>query len=157
MAPIFRTKFHHEWLFDPKYSKWIMPDESSDNSVKCKVCICYIDLSNMGKASLDSHMRSKKHQTRIKEFNKTVPLFNSWIKPTPSASSSSIESMSSELTLNSEFSMPQQSTIVDYSAKAEDVSKAEIYWTLDVISGHRSFNSSKKQKHILLQYVSSRL
>ena len=80
MAPIFRTKFHHEWLFDPKYSKWIMPDESSDNSVKCKVCICYIDLSNMGKASLDSHMKSKKHQSRIKEFNKTVPVFNSWIK-----------------------------------------------------------------------------
>ena len=93
-------------------------------------CICKIDLSNMGRASFDSHMKSKKHQTRIKEPNKTVSLFISWTQSTPSSSISSIESMSSASSSNSITSTPQQCTIVKYSAKAEAVSRAEIYWTV---------------------------
>ena len=117
MAPFSKyTKFNREWLINPKYSQWIMPDESCDKSAKCKVCICKIDLSNMGRASLDSHMKSKKHQTRIKEPNKTVSLFNSRTQSTPSSSISSIESMSSASSSNSITSTPQQCTIVKYSA-----------------------------------------
>ena len=39
--------------------------------------------------------------------------------------------------------------LFNHSAKAEEVSKAVIFWTLDVISGNRSFNSSKNKSALL--------
>ena len=71
---IYIFKFNRKWLLNPKYSQWLMPDESCDKSAVCKVCVCKIALNPIGPVSLVIHMNSKRHQSQIKE-----PKKNSWV------------------------------------------------------------------------------
>ena len=63
MAPTKSTKFQLECLENPKYSEWIK-FKSNNEMADCKICLCAIDLSNMGKRALDSHTKSKKHTSK---------------------------------------------------------------------------------------------
>lgn len=132
MAPIRQTKFNLEWLVDEKYRKWLEGDKNS-TSAKCKLCNVQIDLSNMGKRALDSHCKSKKHTTRCGEQSKCSLQMSSWAKTPQSLPESSV-SAAPEL-----VSTP---TIANFFNK-EDVSKAEILWTLNTIVTHSSYNSTK--------------
>ena len=55
------TSFNTAWLIHPKYSGWLEVVTGRPLIAFCKPCHKEISLSNMGKASLDSHLKSKKH------------------------------------------------------------------------------------------------
>ena len=84
------TYFKDCWLEDPILSSWLEkgPDKKS---AKCKKCHVSFTLSNMGKRSLESHMRGKKHITKSKSassFFQAVP-----VKPQNSPGDASADSV----------------------------------------------------------------
>ena len=60
MSPPKHTKFCDSWLVDVEFQSWLARDEKSDRSAKCKSCMCTIELRNMGRRALASHLKSKK-------------------------------------------------------------------------------------------------
>ena len=59
------TKFNQTWFVNPKFEKWVV--EKNQREARCKVCCVDIDLSNMRKAALESHAKSKKHAGNMKD------------------------------------------------------------------------------------------
>jgi hypothetical protein len=101
--------------------------------------MCLIELGNMGKRALDSHSRSKKHQGKILASNSaSAKTLSAWAHQ-PSTSSSTGSGTAESNILESKCT-PQS---LDSFAIKEDVAKAEIYWTLNVMSKHQSYNSTK--------------
>ena len=72
------TCFKEEWLSDPLFEKWLVKG-TDKNSAKCRICQVQLNLSNMGRRSLTSHMESKKH------VQKSKPVF-CFFKPAQSTS-----------------------------------------------------------------------
>ena len=60
MSPPKHTIFCDSWLVDGEFQSWLARDEKSDRSAKCKLCMCTIELRNMGCHALTSHLKSKK-------------------------------------------------------------------------------------------------
>lgn len=69
MTPQKITKFNELWLRDEKFKIWLSKDSHNDKVAFCKLCLCSIDLSNMGKAALVSHAKSKKHQGSLRALS----------------------------------------------------------------------------------------
>ena len=59
MSPPKHTKFCDSWLVDGGFQSWLSRDEKSDRSSNCKLCMCTIEFSNMGRRALTSHLNSK--------------------------------------------------------------------------------------------------
>ena len=58
--------FNAAWTEHKVYSKWIAPRDGDKTYAKCTLCDKSFDVSNMGEAALKSHMKSQKHQTKVK-------------------------------------------------------------------------------------------
>ena len=161
MTPVKNTNFNFSWLGIPEYANWLISTNDS-GSAGCKYCKSTFTLSNMGKRALDSHMKGKRHKELVVQnspVNRNT-LLASWVglasKPASSAStcqqpslsisepSSSVSQQSVALTISSESSKTMQSYIND----KESVSKAEIIWTLNVITQHESFRSSSNSSSL---------
>ena len=59
MPPPKNTKFCDSWLVDGKFQSRLAEDEKSYRSAKCKLCMCTIELSNMGRHALTSYLKIK--------------------------------------------------------------------------------------------------
>ena len=138
MAPVKHTKFNMCWLTDSNYVDWLAINEKSIFSAKCKLCMCCFELGNMGKGALNSHSNSKKHQNKVSEYkSKSSKLLSAWSRQSSTSASSPTDPASI-------LSEPDASQIsLNEFVIKEDVSKAEIYWTLQMIQNHQSYNSSK--------------
>ena len=151
-----KAYFNKLWLYDPKYQDWILEDNTTNRKAKCKICLCAIELSNMGTIALDSHIKSNRH----KKLCKSEPSVMQWLmkkssdssstntstsekvaEPVSSTSAVTSSSCSSELH-TSMFTIPPSSTLDSFLHK-DDVLKADILWTLKTVTSHQSFRSSK--------------
>ena len=98
------TKFNKLWLGYDKYKEWLLEDGFNDRNAKCKLCLCTIQLSNMGKRSLDNHMETKKHKESLK-LKKTSQMssitMNSWLQASKTSSSGTASSSGASLILPS--------------------------------------------------------
>lgn len=148
--------FNPLWLIHehfPEYASWIAKVENNKTQAYCKVCKKTLNLSNMGKQALSSHSSGTFHQKTLQAtqqlsiesfFRKKVQ------ESTTSNPSTSNSSMSETLTSNSSGQIPcknesnQMSTakpnLESYVLK-EDVSRAEIIWSLQLVMTKMSFNS----------------
>lgn len=155
MSPTKHTKFSDSWLGDGEFQSWLARDKKSDRSAKCKLCMCTIELSNMGRRALTSHLTSKKHVSRAQNKDSQGGLLKTWIQSSKStavsqpsaidssfsvASNSTCSSDNTNITSNTEEN--KDGSIMSYAIK-EEVFKAEILWTLNLVRGHQSYNSSK--------------
>ena len=59
------TYFKEEWLSDPLFEKWLVIGKDK-KSAKCKICQVQLNLSNMGRRAVISHMDGKKHVQKSK-------------------------------------------------------------------------------------------
>lgn len=153
MAPTKYTRFNALWLQDNEFKNWLIKDETSDKSARCKLCLCSFELSNMGRRAVESHARSKKHMSRA-QGGREASTFKAWLQQ-PKPSSSAGESAHQHSTSDSpdvqccDASSPStsatrtsvSSSLTSYLEK-EETSKAEILWTLHLVRSHQSFNSS---------------
>lgn len=137
--PLKQSKFCLKWLEDEKY-KWLQADESSPSIARCKACLCTIELSNMGKRSLDSHATSKKHQMAMKDYKvKDTSLLSSWVvKQSDKSKDSATQSTSSGTSSEASSS----NSLLDLSSR-EVLTKADILWTVNTIVAQQSFNSTE--------------
>jgi len=126
------TKFNQLWLKEDNFKKWLEFNEKDENSAKCKLCQSTFSLSNMGKQALSSHVRSKKHQQNTAAANSSSSVLTAWAsKPTQPSVPTNLDNPT-----------PLNNTIDSYVMK-EDVLKAEIYWTMNEVTKHHSYNSGK--------------
>ena len=151
-----KTHFNLIWLNDPNYSNWLVATGDS-SSVKCKLCNRTFTLSNMSKGALESHKSGKKHQEleSVQTQANRKNLLHSWVTLTSKSgsSTSTLQQPSNSISEPSPISISQQSvpsnipnessnSMQSYIDDKESVSKAEILWTLNVITKHQSFRSS---------------
>ena len=153
-----QTYFNKLWLFNSKYSNWILEHDTFKTKAKCKVCQSDINLSNMGQAALDNHARGIKHQQNCK----LEPSILTWLKKSSDSSSTGMTTtstsenvdISSSTAATSSSVLPTEptSTLDTYLCK-DAVIKAEILWTLHFVINHQSYNSSKGSSAVLKSYV----
>ena len=54
--------FNTAWLANKEYKAWLLRDPGKpDAMAMCRYCLKSFDISNMGKATLRSHMKGKRH------------------------------------------------------------------------------------------------
>ena len=116
------TLFRAEWLTNPKYSTWLEKTSVSTEAY-CKHCHKNIDLLNMGRGALESHMKGQKHSDASGTNSGTI---KSFFKEQGESSSASIEGK--QLSIK-EFGG-------DYAA-----SDAEIRWVMNLVKKHSSYRS----------------
>lgn len=66
MANSKKTTFKAEWLTNPQF-KFLESVPGNPNAAYCKLCFKRIDLSNMGRRAVTSHVEGKKHSSKIQE------------------------------------------------------------------------------------------
>lgn len=77
-----KCQFQDTWLQDPLFSDVIKKCENNNFAAYCILCCKEINLSNMGKTALISHLRGKKHEERVAAKRKSygIRLFTSHSK-----------------------------------------------------------------------------
>ena len=61
-----QTALISSWLNENLFSQWHARMESAKHKPKYTVCSIYLELSNMGKQTLNSHSKGKKHIDNMK-------------------------------------------------------------------------------------------
>ena len=127
-----RTVFNTSWLEEPTLKSWLQRVEGDQSAAYCKLCHSSIQLGNMGKRALQNHMKTKKHQTFASAM--ATSSLSSWVqKPVSSA----------DVNEPTKVSQPPQQSSLDEFAIKDDVTRAEIYHTIDCVTQHLSYNSRK--------------
>ena len=117
--------FNDSWLVDERFKEWIDKRDSKWKA-RCKFCNKDFDISNMGVAVLTSHVSSKKHSeiSRLRKSQSGAILFSKKNQDEPGSS----VKVSGTGTLDS-MVIPVNSL------------RAEILWTLKVVTSHFSLRS----------------
>ena len=140
------TNFNPVWMTDKLYQSWLLPDEKNKHKFRCSLCNMSLDLSNMGKRALNSHIEGKKHILNAKlRTSKSMSMFQNWIQPQPSTSSSEdiIASEGMNPISNPSLTTSSQSNTLESFVTRDNVTKAEILMVLQKIMNHESFNSAE--------------
>jgi len=122
--------------------------------------MCSINLSNMGKRALEVHANTKKHRMcETNSVHSSAATMSSWLgRSSTSASSSVANVLSPPAAVAAESSLSQQRGAVDVTGQCSiakhvdlnvNVTKAEILYTMHIISRHQSYNSTKGSHDLL--------
>ena len=133
--------FQAKSLGDPRYSQWLK--KKSDEVALCSYCKKEVNIGNMGRTALTSHLQGKKHQ-EISKFSCTNPITTLLKKP-------------SETENKSLDNMPQTSKKqvgIDNLMVSNATTKAEIRWVLNMVCSRYSKNSSSKMSTDYLRQCS---
>lgn len=159
-----RSQFCKSWIRKGEYNNWLDEASNDTNAAYCKLCKKSFSLSNMGKAALDSHMRSSLHITVVREIEKTLkqqPKITGFQKNEQSQSNAQSQPGTSTPKDMGEQDVEQASCGNDSSASSATscassvkqtlleaglVSKqtqiAECLWVVNTILKHQSFNAN---------------
>lgn len=66
--------FQEQWLTDPLFINWLKKSAKDGQYAYCFLCLKDISVYNMGRQSLLSHMKSKKHKEKLLVMQKTVDI-----------------------------------------------------------------------------------
>lgn len=148
-----KCSFKHKWLSTKDYS-WVRQFKGDKYKVLCSICNKIFDIGSMGESALKSHMKSDKHKSCEASVSGTATgaFFVSKgnhdkerSKGFESSVEGTVESMVVPLPPTVDVPHTQaRGQIASYLIK-EDVSKAEILWTLRTVTAH---NSNKSNEHI---------
>jgi len=70
---------HYKVAIEEIYT-WVAKSPTTNLAARCTYCKCEINLSSVGKSALDSHAKSRKHQSEVENRKKSVPM-DIFIKP----------------------------------------------------------------------------
>lgn len=143
--------FNSKWLKNDSYKGWLKCTEDKHKAL-CTVCNRSIDVSAMGESALKSHMKGSKHIEKNKAVSSSGTNCDYNIKSFFSPDCTKTcdrDQMFSETCVrpsdlhdlnNNSTASP---TISTYAFKLDDVLKAEIMWTLNLITTHQSYKSAE--------------
>ena len=151
-----KSVFSDLWLDKKEFADWLMHDDNK-YSAACKVCKKTFDISNMGETAVKSHAKGVKHIALLQQRHQSCRTSNSsyFSKSTKSIKHTitSAESANNEKTSESDSACSSAlapssiaSEIHPWPAPGQfftrsDVLKAEVIWTLKVVTSHFSFSS----------------
>ena len=74
--------FNTAWLANKEYKAWLMRGPGNlDTMAMCRYCLKSFDISNIGKATLRSHMKGKRHTDLIPALPDKESLFELSLEP----------------------------------------------------------------------------
>ena len=154
-----RCIYNCKWELDSQYKGWVSAFKADKRKALCKSCDRLIDISSMGESALKSHMKGEKHRlnSRCEQQQVTLSSFGFGSCTSTSASAKGDVEMRAEASqqaIQSHLTVPpppedvaktptkSQASMKGFVNK-DEVLKAEILWTLKLITSHYSLNSSK--------------
>lgn len=141
--------YNHEWSNDPRFKDWVKADPD-ENKFVCRLCDKSYLVGSSGIKALTTHMNTQKHLKVASSVGKSQSIINftSNSNQNRSRSISSSSSVSCEDRSNSR-SVPATITSsvmhqpsIQTQAVNNDTLKAELLWTMHVVSSHGSARSS---------------
>jgi len=138
--------FNKLWLKNCDYAGWLAIHPKGLHSMAfCRVCDKGFDISNMGEAALKSHTKGSKHQNLLEKLKSNHTPITSFLmlqsggtdrpRSQPNGQQSEIEPG------HGVGNASGQSHVSSFVSKDECL-KAEILWTLKVVTSHYSFRSA---------------
>ena len=159
-----KCAFNDRWLHVPAYRHWLSRDTANNNKAYCRLCLKSVDISTMGESAVKSHMKAKKHVQEQRHRDQIAQgkslAIPSIFRPTSAAVSASgsgtvatgaapASSCASGSQQPGPCSGPDDTgthavpvTLNTFVSKNETL-KAEIMWSLKVMSSHYSYKSSE--------------
>lgn len=133
-----KCSFNRLWLDKEPYKQWLREDPGGNmHKAFCHVCKRDIDISSMGESALSSHCKGKKHTELMKVLSATVPVSSLF-----SSNSKSMSDQTSSPSATSSNTVPTPCVSVEsLSSTKTEAMKAEVLWTLKVVTSHYSFKS----------------
>ena len=113
----------------------------------CNVCQKAFDISNMGEAALKSHAKGAKHMHALKEkleLTKNSKISDFVVQASTSTTARPVACTSGSIVSKESDSERKGTVGLSAFVTNDNVLKAEILWTLKVVTSHFSFNSSLK-------------
>ena len=150
-------RFNSKWAACETYKDWLRPFKSDSRKALCILCDKLIDLSNMGESALRSHCKSSKHVGNVDRHKRnTGSVMTSFFQPAESkmAEDDRAADDRSELTIppptqSQSVSQPCSTSGISSFVAKDEVTKAEILWTLKLICTHQSYKSSADSDKLL--------
>jgi len=137
-----KTRFQDAWLGEEAYLSWLTPDIKDHYKANCKLCKKSFDVSAMGESAVKSHMKGSKHQQKVRAV-RTNPSVFSHFNPKSNAPVSGSQGSTCENpddrptpTVSSSASTSKLTVV-----SLEDQWRAEVLWTMKVVTSHYSYNS----------------
>ena len=90
-----KCKFSTLWLSDDRFKSWLSPVLGKNDRGRCTVCGVDFDVSNMGVATVKSHMDGKKHRQKVSD--KAASPIARFVVPQPGSATSSSAAESSDV------------------------------------------------------------
>jgi len=147
-----KSGYKIQWEDNDTYKSWIKPMKANKWKAWCTVCKKDIELGSMGESALRSHIKSETHKYGIDKLS----------KPTVSVASYFAVGNGKKLNKDSEITEPPiigtpvatdadvaskqiagQGATLDKFVISDAARKAEILWTLKLITDHQSYRSSE--------------
>ena len=153
-----RCIYNIKWELDSQYKGWVSAFKADKRKALCKSCDRLIDISSMGESALKSHMKGENHRLNSRCGQQaTLSSFGFGSSISTSASAKGDVEMTAEASqqpIQSQMTVPPPpEDVVKTSTKSQasmkgfvnkdEVLKAEILWTLKLVTSHYSLNSSK--------------
>lgn len=158
--------FNEDWYKNAHYKDWLLCDPNGDKSkFRCRTCNQSYIIGSSGIKALESHRKSSKHQKNASAQKGTSSVLNQLFSRSKSTTNStniqkSVQQSNSVSATSSSTSTTDNSAIFtsftstsdssssgqkrDFSRFVSDIEtlKAELKWTMHVISSHSSARSS---------------
>ena len=138
-----KCKFNLIWKEEEQFKRWLIEDECSIFSFKCKKCQVTLDLGNMGRTAVLKHMKTRKHiDIGVTRKSQSSELLKAWTKSSErtaslSASTSSnnlnISIVSSNLENDHNESHIDSVPTLNQWISSESVLRAEIMWVINIV------------------------
>lgn len=126
--------FNSDWLKDTSYSEWLEQLSENREKFKCKYCGQAYLIGSSGIKALNTHMSSQKHMRASASHRGSSSMLSFATKSTPPSSLNQ--------TATSTTSNPTSTTTKQPTLKVADTLKAEVRWTMHLVSSHSSARSS---------------
>lgn len=142
--------FNEKWLEKDAYKSWLRKDDKNSNKVFWFACKKSIDLNVMGESALVSHMKGKKHEEyhgkNVQSNEKTTKisdLFSFSASTSMAQQTGNRQQQSTETSQAVTMTGPtkQASQSIHSLLGSNATLKAEICWTLEVITSQYSLKS----------------
>ena len=140
-------RFNLHWTKEVKYKEWLAETAANHSKARCKVCNVDFSIAWGGKSALDTHVKGIKHIANMasKQKNKIDGYVgrDATQKPTATLVVSDLDIVQDSSAQPAAASERKQTNIMDTQMISKnDVLKAEVLWTLNVIANHLSYRSS---------------
>jgi len=144
-----RCHFNEKWLEKDGYKSWLRKDDKNPNKAFCFACKKSIDLNVMGESALVSYMKGKKHEEHVKSLQsneKTTKISNFFSSSASSTMGQSTGNRREQTTETSQVATgtgPAKQALHNIQSLlgGNATLRAEICWTLKVITSHYSLKS----------------